>query len=65
MEFADDIIIHYYEETIMNMMRTYLKLFKRCKEKGIRLNKEKLETNKDHIVFMGLCITKDGLKIDE
>ena len=53
------------EETKMNMMRTYLKLFKRCKVKGIKLNKEKLEKNKDYIVFMGHCITKDGLKIDE
>ena len=41
------------------------KLFIRCKENGIKLNKEKSETNKDHIIFIGLCITKDGLKIDE
>ena len=39
-------------------------LRKRYKENGIRLNKEKLETNKEHIVFMGHCITKVGLKID-
>ena len=37
----------------------------RCKEKGIVLNKDKMECETDSITFMGHSITKDGIRADE
>ena len=36
----------------------------RCREKGIKLNRAKLETKVESLTFMGHRISKDGLSID-
>ena len=36
----------------------------RCREKGIKLNRAKLETRVESLTFMGHRVSKDGLSID-
>ena len=36
----------------------------RCREKGIKLNRAKLETKVESLTFMGHRVSKDGLSID-
>ena len=59
---ADDVIIHgKTEEEHMKNLRNFLK---RCKEKNIRLNKEKMKIGVKEVTFMGHVITSQGLKTD-
>ena len=59
---ADDILIHGKDD---NSHDQHLEdLFKRCQERGIKLNKDKLELRLSKITFMGHTITKDGLQVD-
>jgi len=39
-------------------------LLQRCRDKGIKLNKEKLKLRRKEVVFMGHIISADGLKPD-
>ena len=39
-------------------------LLERCKEKNIRLSKDKLCLRSDRVTFMGHLITKEGLQLD-
>lgn len=59
---ADDVIIHgkSMEEHDANLEQ----FFKRCNEMNIKLNKDKLMLRTDHVIFMGHCISKDGLVTD-
>ena len=59
---ADDVIIHgrTTEEHDLNLD----KFLQRCKEKNIKLNKEKFELRLSQISFMGHSITREGLKHD-
>jgi hypothetical protein len=65
---ADDIIV--YGEGSDNATATkdhdenLRTLLKRCRDLGMRLNREKLELRKTEISFLGHLVTSDGLKID-
>lgn len=39
-------------------------LLERCREKGIKLNKDKVEYKKTEVSYLGHIISKDGLKAD-
>ncbi len=59
---ADDIVVHgkTQDEHDANM-RMFLQ---RCKELGVRLNKDKTESSASEITFMGHRITANGVQID-
>ena len=59
---ADDIIIH--GQTLDDHNSNLEAFFQRCKEKGVRLNRNKLELRKEAITFRGHRITKNGLEVD-
>ena len=59
---ADDVVIHGRDTEEHDR---HLNLFLlRCREKGIKPNRAKLETQVESLTFMGHCISKDGLSID-
>ena len=59
---ADDVVIHGRDTEEHDR---HLNLFLlRCREKGIKLNRAKLETKVESLTFMGHRISKDGLSID-
>lgn len=59
---ADDIIIH--GATVQDHNNNLEAFLQRCSEKGIKLNKDKLELQKEAITFLGHRITKNGLEAD-
>ena len=59
---ADDVVIHSKDTEEHDR---HLNLFLlRCREKGIKLNRAKLETKVESLTFMGHRVSKDGLSID-
>ena len=59
---ANDVVIHGRDTEEHDR---HLNLFLlRCREKGIKLNRAKLETKVESPTFMGHRISKDGLSID-
>ena len=59
---ADDVVIHGRDTEEHDR---HLNLFLlRCREKGIKLNRAKLETKFESLTFMGHRISKDGLNLD-
>ena len=59
---ADDVIIHGKDT---EQHDSYLQKFmQRCHDKGIKLNRDKLELRMKEITFMGHRITQDGLQPD-
>ena len=59
---ADDVIIHgKNQEDHDSNMRAFLK---RCREKDIKLNRDKLEIGQKSVTFMGHCVTREGLEAD-
>ena len=59
---ADDVIIHGKDTEQHDL---YLQKFmQRCHDKGIKLNRDKLELRMKEITFMGHRITQDGLQPD-
>ena len=59
---ADDVVIHGKDTEEHDR---HLNLFLlRCREKGIKLNRAKLETKVESLIFMGHRVYKDGLSID-
>ena len=65
---ADDIIVYGKGETLEDANRNHdqslQNLLQRCRDKGIKLNKEKTELRKSEICFIGHRATKDGLGPD-
>ncbi len=59
---ADDIIIH--GETLEDHDCNLKSFLHRCREKGIHLNKAKLELRTDVLTFLGHRITVNGLEVD-
>jgi len=59
---ADDVIVHSKNDEEHD--RHLKNFFLRCREKGIKLNKEKLQLRMSEISFMGHQITADGLQTD-
>ena len=64
----DDILLYSVGETDAEALSdhgTKLRaLFQRCRNKGIKLNKEKLKLRCSEVSFMGHTVSKDGLKPD-
>ncbi|KAK3714129.1 hypothetical protein QZH41_002781 [Actinostola sp. cb2023] len=64
----DDILVYGSGDTedqaIADHDRKIHSLLNCCREKGIKLNKEKLKFHKKEVVFMGHVITAEGLKPD-
>ena len=59
---ADDVVIRGKDTEEHDR---HLNLFLlRCREKGIKLNRAKLETKFESLTFMGHRVSKDGLSID-
>ena len=65
---ADDVLIYgsgdSVEEAQINHDNNLIALLKRCREMGIRLNKDKLQLNKEVTRYMGHELTKQGLQPD-
>lgn len=59
---ADDVIIH--GQTLEDHDKHLDSFFGRCREKNVKLNKEKLVLRSDNITFMGHKINKEGLQTD-
>ena len=59
---ADDVIIHGKKEE--EHERNLKNFLERCREKGIKLNKEKTKLREKSLVFMGHLISEDGLQSD-
>ena len=59
---SDDIIV--YGSNTEDHDKNLTALLLRCREKGMRLNKEKLELRKSEISFLGHLVSEGGLKID-
>jgi len=64
----DDILIYgegtTEEEALQDHDRNLLQLMQGCKEKNIKLNKEKVKLRSKEVPFMGHVITSEGLKAD-
>ena len=64
----DDILIYgegtTEEEALQDHDRNLLQLMQRCKEKNIKLNKEKVKLRSKEVPFMGHVIISEGLKAD-
>ena len=52
------------EEALQDHDKNLLQLMKRCKDKNIKLNKEKIKLRSKEVPFMGHMITSEGLKAD-
>jgi len=67
-EIADDILVTGAGDDVAAATRDHdanlLALFDRCRQKGIKLNKEKLSMNKPETMFMGFRLTPHGLATD-
>ena len=65
---ADDILIQGDRETIEEATASHdkrlLTLLERCKQKNIKLNKEKFQLRKTELSFMGVVLTDKGVKPD-
>lgn len=52
------------EEALQDHDRNLLQLMQRCKDKNIKLTKEKIKPRSKEVPFMGHVITSEGLKAD-
>ena len=52
------------QEAVKDHEKKLLTLLERCREKGVRLNKEKFKLKMTEIPYVGLVLTRDGLKPD-
>ena len=59
---ADDIIVH--GQTLNDCNKNLEAFLQCCKEKGVRLNRNKLELRKEAITYLGHRITTNGLEVD-
>ena len=65
---ADDILVFGKGQNNEEGRRDYdenlEKLMKKCQEKSIKLNKDKVRLRKTEIQYMGHCITAQGIRPD-
>ena len=64
---ADDILIAGEGDTVREAVKDHdkkLTLFERCREKGVKLNKEKFKLKMTEIPYVGHVLTREGLKPD-
>ena len=65
---ADDILITGEGDTLQEAVKDHdknlLALLARCREKGVKLNKEKFKLRMSEVPYVGHLLTKDGLKPD-
>ena len=65
----DDILVwgcgKCHEEAVLDHDNKLRNLFKRCRTKNIKLNKDKLKFRQKEVTFMGHVIGEGGLKADE
>lgn len=65
---ADDILISGEGDTVQEAVKDHdkklLTLLERCREKGVKLNKEKFKLKMTEIPYVGHVLTRDGLKPD-
>ena len=64
---ADDFIVVGHGETFEEATKdekTLLEFLKRCKERNVRLNPEKLTLRQSQVLFIGHMATDQGLKVD-
>ena len=65
---ADDILVfgkgQNDEEARRDDDENLEKLMKKCQEKSIKLNKDKVRLRKTEILYMGQCITAQGIRPD-
>ena len=65
---VDDILVYGVgetaEEAVADHDRKLEELLKCCRDKGVKLNKEKIKLKKTEVTFMGHVISADGLKQD-
>lgn len=65
---ADDILVYSVGNTIeeanANHIRNLEALLKRCRERNIALNREKLKLQRKEASFMGHVLTSNGVKMD-
>ena len=65
---ADDILVYgvggTYEQAIKDHDHKLNKLLERCRQKGIKLNKDKIVLRKSEITFLGHKVTSEGSKVD-
>ena len=65
---ADDILIYGSGDTVAEATRDHdrnlIALLRRCREKGIRLNKDKLKLHRPEVTYMGHQLTETGIRSD-
>jgi len=65
---ADDILIYGSgdndAEAMLDHNNNLRALLQRCRDKNIKLNKKKLQLNRDSTVFCGIELTREGIKPD-
>ena len=65
---ADDILITGEGDTLQDAIKDHdkklLALLARCRDKGVKLNKEKFKLRMTEVPYVGHVLTKDGLKPD-
>ena len=63
---ADDILITGEGDTLQEAVKDHdknlLALLARCREKGVKLSKEKFKLRMSEVPYVGHLLTKDGLK---
>ena len=66
---TDDILVTGAGDDVTEATRDHdanlLALLQRCREKGVRLNRDKLQLNKQSTSFMGHQLTREGLRPDK
>ena len=59
---VDDILVH--GETVVEHDQNLIRMLERCRQIGLKLNKEKVELRVPEVKYVGHIIGKDGLKVD-
>ena len=65
---ADDVLVYGCGDTVEEAIRDHDKKFKallkRCRDRGIRLNKDKIKMHVKSVAYMGHLFSEAGLKPD-
>ena len=65
---ADDILVFgagdTEEEALIDHDRNLREVFNRCRQKGIKLNAEKIQFRQKQVSYMGHIISSEGLRVD-
>ena len=66
---ADDILVTGSGDDVSTATRDHdanlIALLDRCRQKGVKLNKDKLKLNRQSVTYMGHVLTPEGLKPDK